>query len=188
MRKIQNVEAGWQEQTRSHREPAERGQDTAPGAAGPGLPCSPHMWRPARVDGAVVSAWPTASFLTVFGNVLGTPNSVAPGKRCGSRSSLRATPPPTLLCPGRCRPGTGGSRLAQTLPEREGQRKPLCVPRQKTGVFGEKVGRGSQGFLSGPPASRCSEWGVLNLPRRSGPSSLGHLPVWVSGGAPGLSA
>lgn len=142
------------------------------------------MWRPARVDGAAVSAWPTASFLLYLVMCWGLPDSAAPGKRCDSRSS-EPPRPPTLLCPGACRPGTGGSRLAQTLPEREGRRKPSVFPDGKQECCGEKVGRAGVGFLKGPSASRCSEGEASNLPRRSGPSSAGASPVRVSGGAPG---
>lgn len=163
-KRYKNVEAG-RERTRATESQQER--------AGHGLPRPPARpallttcGAPPGLDGAVVSAWPSL-LSTVFGNVLGTPNSAAPGKRCGSRSS-EPPRPPTLLCPGACRPGTGGSGWPRHFP-RERDKEALCVPRQKTGVFGGESGtcevrdferrRPPDALRGRPPTS----------PRRSGP-------------------
>lgn len=50
---------------------------------------------PTRVDGAVVSAWSTDSFLLYLVMCWGLPGIYSPGKRLGSRSSK--WPPPSLL-------------------------------------------------------------------------------------------
>ena len=77
---------------------------------------------PTRVDGAVVSAWSTDSFLLYLVMCWGLPGIYSPGKRLGSRSSK--WPPPFSSAELLEGPACLGHFLRERLP---------CVPRRDTG-------------------------------------------------------